>query len=297
MSVNVKNHILKMTNDVESLIYPLPKLIFIAGAMGRTGTNFLARLLLAHPDVCRPAGHWEFPIFDVAEEFAAFHTAFSKRRGKGRLDYSLDEFAIQFGHGINQLFYERVTDSEKHSKFLLHKNPATKGIEYFKQFFPDAKLIFIVRDGRDTVNSLLRAAGYTNKLNLKRYYFFIRQTKQWAKSVQRILNYSKSPDAECIVVKYENLHKNCEDVLEQVAKYTNLSISKNWINQSSTMPVTGTNFHSPAEISEENRTYWKEVEKTEKFQPIGRWKNSWSALDKHLFYKFAGQELDEMGYE
>ena len=299
MPVSINNHILEKTKDFESPVFSKPKLIFIAGAMGRTGTNFLARLLLAHPDVCRPAGHWEFPLFDVAEEFAAFHSAFLQRRGKGRLDYSLEEFAVQFGQGIQQLFYERVADSEKNSKFLLSKNPATKGIEHFKKFFPDAKLIFIIRDGRDTVNSLLRAAGYSEKKGLKRQYFFIQSAKNWAESARRIMNYRRSSETECIVVRFEELHQNCEEVLEQIARHTNLPSSAEWLEQALQMPVTGTNFHTSAESSadaEKVRTYWKEINKTEKFQPIGRWKNSWSAIDKKLFYKIAGEELKEFGY-
>src|SRR5690242_4209279 len=124
-----------------------PRLLFVAGIMPRSGTNFLGRLLAAHPDVRRPDGHKELPLLEVADRFADFHSSFNNLRKDNRLNYSFDDFARAFGDGFFNILRERVADSSSPYDYLLHGNPKTNGIEYLPRFFPAAKLVFLVRDG------------------------------------------------------------------------------------------------------------------------------------------------------
>lgn len=305
---------LKEHRSVESIPALVQKqsLIFVAGISARSGTTYLLRLLVTHPDVCRPQGHWELPLFDVADKFVEFHKAFLRRRHSERLDYSMDQFAGCFGKGLMQLLIERVLPSDRAARYLLHKNPGTRGIEHFSRFFPDGKLVFILRDGRDCVNSLLAAEGFRNNSwrrlrknswwNLNRLRHIYLYTQEWTKSARRILAYVAQPDADCLVVKYEDLHRDPKLVLRRVAAHIDVAVSDHWLNEIANMPVKGSNFYGLDGSTKENTghtnwTNWKEMPKTAEFNPIGRWRGSWSSLDKLVFNKVAGCEMRELGYE
>jgi len=163
------------------------RFVFIAGVTARSGTNFLARLLLAHPDVVRPQGFWELPLLGGVDHFQAFYRAFVGGDGPGRVGYSFDEFASAFGDGFLARIWDRT---DVPSGVLLHKCPNTDGIESFPQFFPQGRLIFLVRDGRDCVNSLLAASGYGKSTgDPRRKLALARLSSYWARSARRIMEF------------------------------------------------------------------------------------------------------------
>ena len=276
------------------------RLIFVAGVMGRVGTNYLGRLLLAHPEVDRPAGHWELPLLDVADGFTELHSRFVGRRSPGRVPFSSDDFARCFGDGLERLLATRLLDPKENGRFLLHKNPSTLGIDRFRAFFPDAKLILLVRDGRDNVNSLLRAAGFRDARwwSPRRLAYLCQYSRKWASSARRIRAYAAS-DADHLVVTFESLHERPAAVLREIAEYVGLPISDAWLAEANSMPVKGSGFYgAPAAVAgpSASNTNWNEVPKDGSFQPVGRWRRQWSRLDVALFNWIAGRELAELGY-
>jgi hypothetical protein len=277
-----------------------PALLFVVGIMGRVGTNYLARLLVAHPEVCRPRGHWELPLLDAADEFADFHARFCSRREPGRLDYSFDEFAACFGRGLFDLLVERTDGAAASARYLLHKNPATLGLDRFRAFFPDAKVLLLVRDGRDNVNSLLRAAGFgeCRWWNLRRIAYLFQFSRKWARSARRMLSFLDADD-DCLLVRYEEVHASPETLLTRVAEFAGLDVPAEWLRGSQDLPVTGSGFLSATgdpSAAEPGRTNWAVVPKTRAFQPVGRWRGSWSRLDLLIFDAVAGREMKRLGY-
>jgi hypothetical protein len=225
--------------------------------------------------------------------------SFKQARHLDRLDYSVEDFARCFGEGLMGLLVERVPVESRSSRYLLHKNPGTEGIEHFRRFFPDAKLIFIVRDGRDNVNSLMVASGFKRRWGIKRRIAFCRFAREWARSAQRVLNYSARPESNCIVVRYEELYSDPERVLKQMSKYLELPTYAEWLDRGSDITVTGSGFYrasGDAVVESAGETNWKAVSKTSQFKPVGRWRASWSRLDKFLFARIAGRELKDLGY-
>ena len=285
-------------------------LVFVSGITARSGTNFLTRLLITHPDCCRPKGHWELPLFEVADKFMEFYELFLRTRNQGRLDYPFEQFAASFGKGFFHLLSEKVAEPNREARYLLLKNPATKGIEHFKKFFPSGKLIFLVRDGRDNVNSLLAAEGFRKNTwkrlrknvwwNPNRLRYFLFHTRQWASSARRILDYLAHPDADYLIVKYEDLYQQPRDSIKHIAEYIGLPVTAQWLDEIEKTPIKGSGFYrevarSVTEVA--GSTNWEqELPKSDEFKPVGRWRNSWSAMDRLLFYKLAGRELEDLGY-
>lgn len=275
-------------------------LVFVAGAMERVGTNYIGRLLLAHPEVCRPEGHWELPLLDVAAEFEQTHSQFLGRRAEGRLDYSFERFARCFGDGLMQLFVERAVDVTSTTRFLLHKNPSTRGLDRFRAFFPDARLILLVRDGRDNVNSLLRAAGFrdSSSWSPRRLAYLAIYARKWALSARRILDCLERDD-DCLLVRYEALHGAPMQTLREIASYAGLALSDEWLAAADSLPVTGSSFYGSEETFKslvDSNTNWRPERKTSSFKPVGRWREHWSRLDRRVFERIAGPELRALGY-
>jgi len=224
-------------------------------------------------------------LLDVVDRYEAFHRAFLARREAGRLDYTFAEFATAFGSGLVALLGDRVPSRPEGAR-LLHKNPGTLGIEQFDAFFPDAKLIFLLRDGHDVVNSQLAVLG--SKFRKRDIAMLARD---WSNSAKRILDYAGSS----LQVRYEDLCASPTDELRRIARFVDLDEDEQWLLAEAAEEVRGsTHLRSGAESP--GHASWAAEPKTEAFNPVGRWRTSWSAADRFVFDRFAGAEMARLGY-
>ena len=131
--------------------FPMPKFFIFGHA--RSGTTLLARLLRLHPDVhCNWQAHFftRPPLLSgmLAEKsFEAWMARPSNRWNRGR---DLSPVALR---AMSDYILER--DAAREGKSVVgDKSPnvllAGKAVEELLRIYPDAYLIYIVRDGRDT---------------------------------------------------------------------------------------------------------------------------------------------------
>lgn len=139
-----------------SLVKKLPKLrpvikpIFILGT-GRSGTTILGTVLSLHPSICflnEPKALWHsiHPEEDLIGSYS--------RRAARYYLYPEDasKEVIQAAHKLYG-YSLAVTHSER----ILDKYPELIfRLPFIKKIFPDAKFIFLVRNGWDTINSIAR---------------------------------------------------------------------------------------------------------------------------------------------
>ena len=134
--------------------FPMPK-FFIFG-YARSGTTLLARLIRAHPDVhCNWQAHFftRPPLLSSVladKKFEAWLSRPSNRWNRGRdlspvalramSDYILERDAIREGKSIV---------GDKSPNVIL----GGQAVREMHRIYPDASLIYIVRDGRDTLVS------------------------------------------------------------------------------------------------------------------------------------------------
>ncbi|HEY1558641.1 MAG TPA: sulfotransferase [Kofleriaceae bacterium] len=276
----------------------LPALIFVIGVARRSGTNYLARAIVSHPDVCRPRGHWELPFLEIADQFRDMHRSFVALRGPDRLDFTFAEFASYMGRGLVDGIARRVTVEEQ-APFVLHKNPGTGGLEHFRDFFPDSHLILLIRDGRDNLCSMLAAHGKLGRG--RRLFNLIRDARLWATSAERIRDHLQR-DSNCTLVRYEEMNAQPRKVLAEIAERIGLRADQRWLDSSSTIPVFGSGFlRTSAEsnghlVEEPGPTQWVERDRTEAFQPVGRWHKQLSRTEQKLVHRIIGPMLSEFGY-
>ena len=140
---------------------------FIAGEM-RSGTSWLRRTLSAHPEVaCGHEGsffgkgydHEEIPVypgavsslsraFDASEEFRVWH-ALPWNEWAGDYDEDLDNLVRL---AVDYFLAKEVARTGK--KIVGDKSPQhTENLDEIHRYYPDARVIHIVRDGRDVAVS------------------------------------------------------------------------------------------------------------------------------------------------
>ena len=277
------------------------KLVYVAGIYQRIGTNFIGRILINHKDMCRPEGHWELPILDASDDYLNFFHNFSATRFNNRLDYKLEDFCRVFGEGMLQLMYDRVAQN-KNAKYIVQKNPGTLGLKNFKLFFPEAKLIILLRDGKDVMASYLSASKLSGKkFNPRRYWLGYIFCKNFRDSALRILDYVKSNHENVLVVKYEDLTDKLEPQLLRIAEFLEIEADRDWLGACAGMSVKGSTFYSKSGEGDKfeekgNSTNWLDQKKTENFKPIGRYKKFLNSIDLLIFNKVAGKWNKALGY-
>ena len=279
--------------------------IFIAGVMTRSGTNFLYNLLNLHPQ-CQGVnsdviaedhlianlnlieryvqnvgsywclhGHMYANNPEREQENLAFQDRLRESLGKGLLDFleNLEPNAL--------------------GKPLLTKTPNVRNLPYFFDFFPSARLIILVRDGRDVVESNVRSFGSNYEFTMQR----------WVESSQTIIEFDQKYKNsvyrdQYILIKYEDLLNSFDSTMQQILDFTRLDSCSYDFEKAKSLPVFGSSENvSRAEINQSGwkSSGWKVVDKKNSFQPQARWK-SWPESKKRRFLWIAQNEMKLLGY-
>jgi len=268
--------------------------VFILGIMPRTGTHYLANLLCLHPDCLQSAipedglimmsnvlmqyvarNTWQWQLTGDFPEIDA-----DKLLTEG-LGIGLLNFLRQAGSKTNQ-----VIDAEPGSstRYLVTKTPNVKNIKNFFKLFPDERLLILIRDGRDVVES--------NYLSFK--YPREEAIREWAKATRSIYKLQEKWSAEgrkFLVVKYEELYQNTEPEMKKIFSFLGLEVLKCDFDKALNMNVVGSSaFKRNGEVN------WQPVKRTAEFNPLSR-SAGWSRWQHERFNWLASNELKLFGYK
>jgi Sulfotransferase family len=258
--------------------------IFIHGISPRSGTNFLWDLLLLHPD-CAPA------IEPVREDLFLQHSdhllAFSEAVRQawnprwGEFGPALPERLLAgLGEGLLSFLW---VDRDRR---LVTKSPSVLGLERFSAFFPDARLLLLVRDGRSVTHSSMETFGWE----------FERAVRTWADAADTIDRFRETNAHRADrwrLVRYEDLVEGLDEELPAILRFTGLDPDRYDLEAARNLPVRGSSsFFGPGRSS----VHWEPVEKGVGFAPTGRWR-SWTPDQLGRFEWLAGDQLRSLGYE
>jgi protein-tyrosine sulfotransferase len=261
--------------------------IFIVSPLNRSGTNFVARLLSNVSELSTPCEIHEDYFLAYSDLLEQYATQTRKHWGKElkSAEHSVQNEILEgFGASMISLANKRM---EKGKKLLL-KCPRPYSLHNFFTLFPTAKVIICVRDGRDTVESFLRSFKHHN---------FKQVCGLWERGCKEIDNFQKQHantffQQQILQIRYEDLYKQHVETLNALNVFCDLSTNALKPEAITNMPLFG----SSTNRGQSTILHWEPVEKTNDFNPLGRWEN-WNWYQKWNFKKIAGARLLKLHYE
>lgn len=253
-------------------------LILVLGIFRRTGTNHLRDLLCFHRDCA---------FSKIPEDFLLAHSDILLRYA--------EKTSIRWGAGLKDMMpalSEVLRASLLHlltggddCKRLVTKTPTVEGIENVDNIFPGAKVIVIVRDGRDTLESGRRSWEW----------LLPEKAAEWRSNVEKLLRFEKANPGRALRVRYEDLVTDMRGTMKVVLQHCELPEDRYKWEHAERAPVRGSSDLMMNPDKSERRMNWKPQVKAPDFSPIGRWE-SWSQRDRYDFDIIAGDALRALGY-
>lgn len=265
----------------------VPEAAFVFGVMPRSGTNYLERLLLSHPDTCSaPDDLRELPAFPAADDLEAGFTAALTRF----YDPNASVFAPYewLAYALGGYLNTATAKCDSAAKLMLVKDPHVRRITLFDAVLPREKVMIVLRDGRYLVDSTLRTwplkfMGRT----------FEDICLEWEAATRATLDYAEqAPKDRVRLVRYEDLVGDNLGEMTAICDWLGLDPAKLDGDALTSAPVLGSSTHSRSESGEVG---WTPVAKTASFDPTGR-ALEWSDRQTACFERVCGATQKRAGY-
>lgn len=273
--------------------------IFIIGNR-RSGTTMLRLMLASHPNIgIPPEGGFIIElgwIFGRTKSFNKSHYA-SFVEKFFELDNAQD-WELNKKDLLNLLELQKpITYSEViqivYHQYLKQKFPGKRRwgdkttfyldfTSTINKFFPSAKFIHIIRDGRDIACSYRKLNHLTH--DIRKIALEWTTNIKTAKKAGRFLGKKRY-----VEIKYENLVNNPEIELKRICSFLNEDYSKEMLDFWKK--------NKEKKLEPERHMGWKELTiKPVVLNLVGRFKAELSASDIHLFEVISGNTLTSLGY-
>lgn len=176
-----------------------------------------------------------------------------------------DEFFQKWGGTPERVFVEKTPSHLFHARFLL-------------DHFPEARLIEVVRDGRDVCVSM---DSYKTWMPQDRKF----QIWLWTRSVQEGFKLQEDPElaGRVLRVRYEDLKKDRDAETAKLLAFSGLEVTPEILARIAEETRLGRR-----QKAGEGKHYRKGV--------VGDWQGRMSPEDLDLFRRAAGRELTRLGY-
>ncbi len=258
--------------------------IFILGVMPRSGTNYLWDLLCSHPD-CVPARE---PIHEdlflqhahLLEAYAAaVQRAWDPAWGTFGEDLA-EKIRASLGDGLVSFLW---VDRDRR---LVTKSPSVRNLTRFFNFFPQARLLILIRDGRSAVQSATTTFMWD----------FDTAAHLWAEGAEEIRQFDCAHQGSGLayrIVRYEDLIDDLEPTMAEILDFLDLDRDRFDFAAAAHLPVRGSSaFFGPGRAT----VNWDPVEKDAAFAPKERWRE-WDLALLQRFEWIAGDQLRYFGYQ
>lgn len=279
-----------MTVDNQSSY--LKKPIFLL-ASERSGSNLIRAMFDSHPSIAAPAPphllSTFFPLlpfygqleedqnFDalcrdiikaVDVQVGDWHSSFT-------IEYLRQHVATRDLLGIYDLLYSIETNNNKKTRTFIKENFSFDYAYYLLNYFPDAKFIYLLRDGRDFALSYLKSSSHFETLDQISNRWRDEQRKCMAiyTELARSNNFYAIHYEDLITYPRETLQEMCafvgEDYSDDMLQYhqnetvaTDAKKVKDW--QNIDKPVIGMNFHKyKRELTQKQIKYFEQIANSE----------------------------------
>ena len=256
--------------------------VLILGITGRSGTNFLWRLICQHPD---------FEKSHIPEDYLIAESPrlveFADKVYKHWLRWLPENPGAERSLFIERLSQGAISHLASHSnghKRLVLKTPSVSNIDQFPILFPASPLLILVRDGRAVVESSMMSFGWAFEPSLRRWV-------SGARKIHGFTTSQPSTQTRYLVVRYEDLVLNLTDEMCRILTFLDADIGAYDFDAASKLVVTG----SSRLRGDIDQVHWNPMARTSDFRPMGHW-GEWSRYRIQRCNWLAARWLDEFGY-
>lgn len=259
-----------------------PGPIFILGLMPRSGTNYLSNLLQLHPD-CAPAEPvWEDYIVAHLDKLARFSDAVCGAWDPswGIDDQTGSDLDAALGNGLAGFLEDRCRTTR-----VVTKTPSVKNLDLFYRYFPESKLLILVRDGRSVVESGARTFAWSREAAMH-------SVADAARTVLRFREHHAAGQARFRILRYEDLWRDTRGQLETLFEFLELGPERYDWQAALSLPVRGS---SELKSDERGVVHWDPVKRDPGFDPLSRFAD-WSDAMHFRYNRVAGAAMEGFGY-
>lgn len=150
--------------------------------------------------------------------------------------------------------------------------------------FPDSRLIFLVRDGRDVVNSLFESqlpGGWRTEHAVelaserRRTQFLRTQGRLWVNRMNAVQSAAATHSASlALTIRYEDLVAETGRVVREVLTWVGIERDQGWLDAA----IAAGSEHAPE-------------------RHAGRWRETMTAAEQSVLLEVIGSKVAELGYE
>ncbi len=297
-----------------------PRDKFFIFGHARSGTTLLARLVRLHPEVhCNYQAHFftRTPLLEALVDRPEIESWLSRRSNRWNGGRDLSPLVLRAAADI---ILEREAMREN-KRIVGDKSPNSlldgRAVQLMNKVYPDARLLFIVRDGRDTVVSHRIQAFIDSPQHLSAEDLQIREAFSrdpapfmagqrslftekglrkaadgWVKNlVETDAEGKRLYDERYLSLRYENLLEAPLAEMERVWAFLTVDSSLNGLAEA-----------LAREIQNNPDADWQQEKASQIAAPLqkgkqGSWRELFTERDRQLFKLIAGQALIEWGYE
>ena len=267
--------------------------ILIRSITGRNGTNFLLSLLCRHSGVCRAQVHEDYLLSkaDHLREYAEAVTGRWKKSNSYTGPY--DGSASDLLHRIGDALLDYTGASLGPDKRMVMKTPALCDIDMAQRLFPEGQIVFIIRDPRSVVESLLRIEKQwgLNRTREQLARTWAARSRELADFLTR--NQASVREGRIFIVRYEALVSNPRPEIARIFETLNLEIDDAFLDELVDHPVIGSSYES---MDEKGRVSFQPIPKPEGFDPLCRYAH-WTPYEHKIFNRICGTQMRNWGYE
>lgn len=258
--------------------------IFIVG-QARSGTTWVHDIFRAHPNV---RGVFESMVFErgngVAGPLSDAHWGGPRPRGLGEIA-TRDEVLDVVRSAASRLLSHGLAP---HHHFLVEKTPGhAQMIPMILEVFPGARIVHVLRDGRDVWVSAraARQSWARSWTSLPAGLEVARAAHRWQETVRTVRRHAASADGAVLEVRYEELRRDPFAGYTQLFEFVGIPYDQALLEQ----------IHEETDFDQSGRA--ADPSGFYRAARVGDWRRSFHLLEGLLFNLFGGSGLVESGYE
>jgi hypothetical protein len=265
------------------------KSIFIGGS-GRSGTSLVQKILIIHSKI---AGTNEFDFLE--QLMPVYRTMSAPRNIKQKNYFSQTELDNYWKEFLENLF-SNVANKKEEAVYFSEKTPYNIFVaKDLLDLFPDAKFIYVYRDGRDVVSSFKQVEKRyrNNKQSSGMRLVILTKSIIWLNifnAFNALYNNPKYKD-RIYVIRYEDLVSKPLDELKRLMAFLDLELEQVQLDPSL---FSMKDFN----INTVDNHWYNEESYTQKINTgnIDKWKKDLSLFEKFIVNTILAKRLKQEGY-